>query len=1797
MKNKILSLVLAVLLVMTIIPFSAINLHADAALVSQTRSGSAFSDDFEPVWSSKGNYAVKGYNVESATFDGVSAKKIYRNSEDVKAVRSDGDVKTSFDAGLYAYGSFNDNDGNKVLMGNSCVIGVNYYYDTTNRVVEDGRVGLEDHYMYYNQIAINNPAAKNGKDFTLAFKAASTETIKANEWGTVYFYCKNDTNASKFETGKDFPLHQYKFYVLTSSTDGTTGLTVLPNMYSGDVFYLGDVTYYSYDPLTVAKDTRYVDLYPTKDAADQGDPSGAVASYTMQDLDTVTFPAFDETWRETYSIPSTYDFLGWRDATTNVLYQPRDTHILTEQSDKIYYADYKRPADIKFYSDDTNYTTQSWKTNETYDLPAGPTAPTGYAFTGWKESLTGNVLNAGDAYTLTDDSVSFTAQFAQVYKINFYSDDGKSSVVSTIDMIVGGKYTLPAACTPPEGKVFASWKTLSGEYAASSSYTFAEGDSDFVAQYVTPENVYYSSTGTIDGVTDTVYSSFDDALAATGKAGIIVVSGDLALPRDSKTVTASELTIKGFDANATITLNADGNFDFTGNGSKITINDITVVRGSGTNDENHLTAKNAGIIFGSGCKFVQGTRTTNGSELSLFMGGAGNFSGDQYYEFNSDNIGVTYLAPTAGYSSGTTVTGNFNAVINAGSFGNIFGVSRNGNHKDGKSTFNGNASYIINGGNIGGIKTGCNIGGKINGDVSFVINGGNITDLVFGNDVKAAPPSVAKNISVVVNSKEITNGGYNVPLAKDGVAFTDESAVNNVLVYNNSELVAKVPTVSTADYTISAEYGKVTPVFTASTTKFKATSDDTSLTDIYVDGTKAIVAADGTFNIAAGTHKVTFGSDAVLSYKVTYKNGDTEIDGGKHTEGQEFVLPTDTFTKADYILEAWTWNGTEYDAGTTFTMPASDVVLEAKWYSNTTHIFYVSNAGVDTNKGYKESSPLKTFAAAFAKIGDSDGTIIVMDGLKEWPTTAHKGMVTVTGKDPVSGKVYTDAAITRNSGYKTSRPALGGPLTLTFIKDYLSSEVTEFYHPISLIGYKFVLGENAYSYSSKGTKGQTQILTGNSSSGQEVVINGGNILDFNIINWNPSTITGDLKLTINKGIESCSEITLGGDSGSATKAEVKGSTFITVNGSQLGSKIVKGGTKNTSITVLNGLQVVLNDSNWTLKDYNYPTGSAGSYTNNGAEYVVNAVNVIGSDVQSTTLGKVMLTIPEGYKAVVTDKDGVSNTYSTTQEVTLNEGASTVAFSTDAISNVKFGDGNAFAHNVGSIITIPDAENKGNSVFVGWEYADKLYMPGDSFVVPNEPSIVFNPFYYDATTGVNSYVDAANGSDDNTGLDSAKPAKTINGAAKYLASFNGFNKTINIIGDYTAGLSGNFELPKLPDMVTYTGTGVLAWKNELTLQSNTTFKNITLNVLDPWKFMNTYGFALVFDTGVVKASGSNSISIHAGRYNEDMSGDSSIVLKSGEISGIKVGPYYIPGTTTGRKFDGNVYIDIDGASVGGVGIGDGYGTTNGTFVMNGNVIVNVKSGVLSKFDGNGFCNAYNNVVIINNTDSNVATTATEFVGPTYILNLKNDITASYVGSGIFNVSAKSYTTGADSVKSSDDLKLTLTKNGVYQINAGSPLSELLTVEGAQIRTSGIQGLRFVANYNLAIDSSIAVQEYGFVVLPTDILNGSELTAGTTYTYNGNNYDSGVVKADKLYAEGEGYKQYTVCITGIDSTKYTRDYTVRTYVKTADGYIYGQSYNTSIYAVAKAALADDASGKTPLTADVKAVMQGIVDSVDN
>ncbi|MBQ3055105.1 MAG: heparinase II/III family protein [Oscillospiraceae bacterium] len=149
----------------------------------------------------------------------------------------------------------------------------------------------------------------------------------------------------------------------------------------------------------------------------------------------------------------------------------------------------------------------------------------------------------------------------------------------------------------------------------------------------------------------------------------------------------------------------------------------------------------------------------------------------------------------------------------------------------------------------------------------------------------------------------------------------------------------------------------------------------------------------------------------------------------------------------------------------------------------------------------------------------------------------------------------------------------------------------------------------------------------------------------------------------------------------------------------------------------------------------------------------------------------------------------------------------------------------------------------------------------------------------------------------------------------------------------------------------------------------------------------------------------------------------------------------------------------------------------------------------------------------------------------------------------------------------------------------------TVNGAQVRIRGVQGLRFISSIDKADPNFARAVEFGTVLIPSeDLTDISQLQIGATL----NGHKVAKVPAKNIYAETENTITFTAVLTGLTEQLYTKEFTARAYAIMDDGRIIyaDQGASRSIYSVAKRAIIEGKESK-----GVLAVLRNIVALVDD
>lgn len=155
----------------------------------------------------------------------------------------------------------------------------------------------------------------------------------------------------------------------------------------------------------------------------------------------------------------------------------------------------------------------------------------------------------------------------------------------------------------------------------------------------------------------------------------------------------------------------------------------------------------------------------------------------------------------------------------------------------------------------------------------------------------------------------------------------------------------------------------------------------------------------------------------------------------------------------------------------------------------------------------------------------------------------------------------------------------------------------------------------------------------------------------------------------------------------------------------------------------------------------------------------------------------------------------------------------------------------------------------------------------------------------------------------------------------------------------------------------------------------------------------------------------------------------------------------------------------------------------------------------------------------------------------------------------------------------------TNNNVYFVNNGvftlkADLNNALATQGTQIRTDNPLAIRFVNSIKSDVKGNVV--KYGAVAAKTAALSSKDLVVDSPdyTTVNAVAYEKGV--QDIIFADNGTEISFTVAIHNISTKQHLTYYAVRPYmVIDVDGVeytVYGETYQSRPYDVAKAALAD-------------------------
>lgn len=187
-----------------------------------------------------------------------------------------------------------------------------------------------------------------------------------------------------------------------------------------------------------------------------------------------------------------FAFAGWRNTVDDVVYAHGEKFLMPAQNvtliatwvekDAIFHVTYDVDGDTSIYTDSTDY-----HFNQNVKIK-GDYAPTkaNYDFVGWKRSDNGDILLAGDNFTMPACNLTLTAQWNAVikYTVNYELNGGAPAIAA--DEFLGLSQAKVTDVEPTKtGYKFVGWlnKDTGIEYASGETFTMPETNITLTAQW------------------------------------------------------------------------------------------------------------------------------------------------------------------------------------------------------------------------------------------------------------------------------------------------------------------------------------------------------------------------------------------------------------------------------------------------------------------------------------------------------------------------------------------------------------------------------------------------------------------------------------------------------------------------------------------------------------------------------------------------------------------------------------------------------------------------------------------------------------------------------------------------------------------------------------------------------------------------------------------------------------------------------------------------------------------------------------------------------------------------------------------------------------------------------------------------------------------------------------------------------------------------------------------------------------------------------------------------------------------
>ena len=1302
MKNKILSLVLAVLLVLSVVPFTAMNAQADMVYRSKTILPAKLANSFETIWypeansmglDAEGNFIPKddaangaagnldfaNLSITDTTFQGVDVTKIALSSGDkleykfTNSAYNDEVAAAKVDELVKTYGLLNFQVGSdfNVTLADASYVQVEYYYETTNAALTtaEKKIGF----------AIN-AVENDGSGWGSVGLIMASEPIQPNAWTTATIAVKDaylardaatetTTYADKFDACADALIVQGKILPLGANNRGNDIVFT-----DDDVMYIKSVKFFTYDPtVPIPSKTVYVKSDGSDSAAGTVDAPYATLDKAYAALNGVT---------GTIVVMDTLN--NWLLETTDGAYA---VNTISLQDGQVVTITGKDPATGTVYPNAAITRTRAGRTaiNNGHlvleyltDVPFGGawgskfiraegagclTLGTGYntvnpgaqvEFGAGSGDIEVNVDGAVDivrfvdwgSYNRTGDVTINIGKNASFYNdaaaVSFGGDLSSNSVVN----IDGNVFLNVDGATPTKGKI------LIGGYMG----------------YTGGEKLSISGALQILLKETTMYTRFHDDAASTFETGNIYVVSVKDLPDGCDVVsTAPGYITVTTDAENDAYVNgvkvADGAIALTAENTEVTFSVAGVipytyyVSATGSDDNDGKTSAKPFATLDKAYASLNGATGTIVvmDELSKWLDeteSAGRYVTNSLTLADGQTLTITGKDPATG-----SVYENAALTRNAGR------VSVTNGHLVLEYITEKTSATLAN--DWGGMFI------QARDDASLTLGTGYYTESL-GTEVEfnAGTGDIELNLDGAVNVVRFVDyagyshtGNFTINIGKNADFYNYHAAIALGGDFGDGTAIA------TINGNIMINVDGATPANTKKITLGGYSSATTGKAD--VNGTVQILLKNTTMTAARHADAHTYEADN--TYIITANNVPAGCDVVSTKPGY-IKVTSDAETDA-YV------NGVKVEDGE-IALTAENTEVSFEVAGSLPNTYYVSANGSDDNHGKTEAAPFATLDKAYAAIGTASGTIVVMDEIGHWlsedegnggnqyamnilPIVAGQTL-TITGKNPVTGEIY-DAVITRTDSGRVC--LANGALVLEYIVDKNNWEKENKYTQVRndaelTLGEGYVarfIDEETKEYVDKGT--QIELDAG---TGTPVINVYGTASVVRFVDWSNYTHTGDVTVNVFDTADFTdpnAAIALGGHFSDAASIPngvnpvINGNIFVNVDGTTptYSNKIFLGGydgeMTNGTLTVNGTVQVVLKDTTMYVAEHD---AMADTYSATNT-YVVTAANVPeGCDVYTTEAGKIALSAPTGYKILVNDVEVAAGEYTLTEYNTVVE---------------------------------------------------------------------------------------------------------------------------------------------------------------------------------------------------------------------------------------------------------------------------------------------------------------------------------------------------------------------------------------------------------------------------------------------------------------------------------------------------------------------------------------------------------------